>query len=349
LEMQTNAKFAFEFIGKSLRSSGSMGCKTGLELKGDLGLGISRVTSDATFYGKAAIAFNNPDVAYANFKPGFEVLGYEYAGGLIPSPPADFKFVSLAEYNANSDVLTVAGGYGEVYPVALPILPIDSSFQLRMSSVSPVRVSQNQYGMLTSCTGAKIFKITSSNASNELGQIGWAGGGGDDDNKTGQGNALGLLENGTSREFRRAAVVTYYVGMSPLKDPNGIPTLYMDVDGISNPVIEGIEELQIQYGLSENPTRRNIADRYLTADVIDGLSSATNNEWAKVVSVRIGIVMRTADEVFDKVPVPTPAVTLACVNYTQTPAKADRYSRTTYCAEISLRNRLVGTRVGSKI
>ncbi len=349
LEMQSNAKFAFEFIGKSLRSSGSMGCKTGLELKGDLGVGISRTTADATFYGKAAIAFNNPNVAYANFKPGFEVLGYEYSGGLVPTPPIDFKFVSLAQYNVDSDILTVAGGYGEVYPVVDTILPIDSSFQIRMTSVSPIRISQSQYGMLTSCTGAKIFKITSSDASIGLGQIGWAGGGSDDDNKTGQGNALGLLESGGAREFRRAAVVTYFVGMYPLNNPNGIPTLYMDVDGTSSPLIEGVEELQIQYGLSTNPQRRNIADKYVTADVIDGLSDASNNEWEKVVSVRIGLIMRSADQVFDVLPNPAPTVSLACVDYTQTPTKSDRFSRTTYCAEISLRNRLVGTRVGSRI
>ncbi|VAW56092.1 hypothetical protein MNBD_GAMMA07-1706 [hydrothermal vent metagenome] len=349
LQMQTNAKFAFEFISKSLRSAGSLGCKTGLELRGELNTGASRVTADATFYGKAAIAFNNPNVAYANFKPGFEVLGYEYAGGLIPIPPLDFKFVSLAQYNANSDVLTVAGGYGEVYPVFDAILPIDSSFQLRMTGLSQVRVAQSQYGLLSGCSGAKIFKITSSNASIELGQIGWAGGGGDDDNKTGQGNALGLLESGGAREFRRAAVVTYFVGMSPLNATNGVPTLYMDVDGVSNALIEGVEEIQIQYGLSESPTRRNIADRYLTADVIDGLTNVGNNEWEKVVSVRVGIIMRSSQQVFQKPPNPVPSVSLACVGYTQTPARSDNFSRTTYCAEISLRNRLVGTRVGSKI
>ncbi len=346
LQMQTNAKFAIEFISQSLRSAGNMGCRNGKELtKGEL-----RKATDECNYG-VCIAFNNPQVAYADFRTGYEILGYEYAGGLVPTPPIAFTFVANTEYNADSDIITVAGGYGEVYPLASDdeIQPVDDRFQLDMSNIQQIRLKQSQYGLLSSCQGAYFFKVTSSDAGIAAGVIQWGGGGAGDDNATGQAdkfaNLVGTGIRG-NREFRRAAVTSYFVGMDPLNDPQGVPYLYQDVDGESKRLVKGVEEIQILYGLSDNPTRRNIADRYLTADVIAAGSSPTNNLWARVVSVRIGLIMRSEEQVYatDQ----TQTKTLECVNYTQT-VKTDRFSRSTYCAEVSIRNRLTGARVGEKI
>jgi|GEM_PF-2763323 len=346
LQMQTNAKFAFEIIGQSLRSAGSMGCKNSLVLKGDA------VNPNNGCLGPVCISFNDPTVANANFWPGNEVLGYEYTGGgLVPAPPAAFSFVSNAYYNNDSDVLTVAGGYGEVYQLTenQDILPVDGSFQLDITNLSQVRLKQSQYGILSSCFGAKVFKVTSTNGEIAAGLIKWAGGSAADDNSTGQlgvESATSLGGRAISREFRRAAVVSYFVGMYPFNDNTGVPSLYQDVDGVPKRLIEGVEEIQILYGLSESPTARNIADRYVTADVIDSESSANDNKWEKVVSIRIGLIMRSTEEVYSSNQ--TQSVSLDCVGYTQTP-KTDKYSRSAYCTEVSLRNRLVGTRTGNKV
>ncbi len=339
LEMQTNAKFAFEFIGKSLRSAGSVGCRNSASLDDtDIGGGKSKIY----------ISFNDPTVAYADFRSGFEVLGYEYLGaGLTPVPPIAFTFVASSYYNTDSDVLTVAGGYGEVYSLdEAAIAQDDPGMQLDMLNVTDVRLKQSQYGMVSSCTGVKIFKVTSSDADIGLGKIQWGGGGAADDNETGlYGYKANVVGSGSQREFRRAAVVTYFVGMNPLGDSvNGVPTLYQDVDGVSSALIEGVEEIQVLYGLSEGAVQRNIADQYLTADVIDSMAP-NSAEWAKVVSVRIGLIMRSSEPVYGSAIAQN--IDLACVGYTQT-TKTDRYARSTYCSEVSLRNRLTGTRVGTR-
>jgi len=358
LEMQTNAKFAFEFISKNLRSLGSMGCKSGMLYVDDSAVNTT-VTAESACYSKLCIAFNDPQVAFADFRPGYEVLGYEYVGtGLVPSPPTAFMFVALNQFNANSDMLTLAGAFGEVYRVqdGYGIRAVDSGVQLDMTNVGKVRLDQFQYGVLSSCQGAFIFQVTSSEASIGLGNIQWAGGAAADGNKTGQAGVEveRTVRGGNNREFRRAAITTFFVGMTPLNDANGVPTLYMDVDGVTSPLVEGVEELQILYGISENPTKINIADRYVTAETINNESdfAATPqvNKWERVVSVRIGIIMRSAEQVFDVPTIQNPPVGLACIdNYIQTPAKSDRFSRSTYCAEVSLRNRLTGVRVGSRI
>ena len=344
LQMQTNAKFAIEFINQSLRSTGNMGCRNGKELSNGV---IRKAGRECN--GGVCIAFNNPQVAYADFRSGFELLGYEYAGGLVPSPPTAFTFVANSEYNADSDIITVAGGYGEVYPLSeAEIKPVDNGFQLDVSNIEKVRLKQSQYGLLSSCKGAYFFKVTSSNGSIDAGVIKWEGGSAGDDNATGQVDNFADLVGGKggAREFRRAAVTSYFVGMDPLNAPQGVPYLYQDVDGESKRLVKGVEEIQILYGLSVDPTRRNIADRYATADVIAAETTDTNNLWAQVVSVRIGLIMRSEKEVYSTDQ--TQTMTLECVNYTQA-VKTDKYSRSTYCAEVSIRNRLTGARVGEKV
>lgn len=346
LDMQTNAKFAFEYIGKSLRSAGSLGCRNSQILQGE-----STTLSDGC-YGGVCIDFVDPAVAYADFRPGFEIKGYEYtgAGSTTPALPSDFSFVSSGYNNDDSDVISVSGGFGEIYNLSAEqyLVATDTGFTLEMSGPVNIRLKSQQYGMLTSCYGAKVFKVTNSDATIATGSIQWGSGTAPDDNSLGQlgQKGMALVGSGNQREFRRAAVTTYFVGMDPLGDSNGVPTLYQDVDGISSRLVEGVEEMHVLYGLSEDPKIRNVADRYVTADVIDAESTATNNKWANIVSVRIGIIMRSIEPVFKSPKAQTK--NLACVGYTQA-TKTDRYSRSTYCTEVSVRNRLVGVRVGDKV
>ena len=344
LQMQTNAKFAFEFIGRSLRSAGGMGCKTGLEFKGDA------VNEDNGCFGGVCIEFNNPMIAYANFVPGFEVQGYEYVGtGLIPSPSTAFDFSSLGYYNDNSDVISIAGGYGEIYSLeeGQVLAATSGDFKLDLTNVSDVDLKQSQYGMLTSCKGAKIFKVTNTDTDIDAGNIQWGGGGGDTGNRSGQlgSEAYSLVSSGEDREFRRAAVTSYYAGTHPHNTATGTPVLYQDVDGESHQLVTGVEEMHILYGMSDNPAFRNVADRYVTADTIAAESTLLDNAWERVASVRIGLIMRSTDEVYEDDKVQN--ITLDCVSHAQL-TKTDKFARSAYCSEVSLRNRLVGTRTGNK-
>lgn len=329
LGMQTNAKFAFEFIGQTLRSAGGMGCRNSIELAGPA------KTMDDSCFGTVCLNLADPTISYADFRPGREVLGYQSLGAsLSPTLSNAFTFVTNSDNNDNSDVLTVSGGYGEVYNLekGSSIAPTDSGFQLDLTDVNQVRLINKHYGMLTSCEGAKIFQVVSSNTEIGTGLISWAGQLGARSEQT--------VANGDRREFRRAAVVTYFVGQFPLGDITGVPTLYQDIDGVSTRLIEGVEELQLLFGYSDGAsTDRNVANRFDTADNIA--------DWSQVISVRIGLIMRSVEPVFETDQ--TQSISLACANgYTQSP-KTDRYARSTYCAEVTLRNRLIGSRIGDKV
>lgn len=323
LDMQTNAKFAFEFISQTLRSAGAMGCKNAKSLAGESS------TLDNSCVGTVCLNLTDPTIAYADFRPGREVLGYQSLGGSL-SPALSTAFNFVGDNNDNSDVLTVSGGYGEVYNLTQNgnIAVTDSGFSLDLTDVSQVRLINNHYGMLTSCKGAKIFQVVSTNTEIGAGTIKWAGQ---------LGTRSESVASGNEREFRRAAVVTYFVGQYPLGDIDGVPTLYQDIDGVSTRLIEGVEEIQLLYGFADSASNdRNVANRYDTADNI--------TDWSEVISVRVGLIMRSTVPVFETDQ--TQNISLACANnYTQS-AKTDRFARSTYCAEVTLRNRLIGSRVG---
>ena len=332
LEMQTNAKFAFEFISQYLRSAGSLGCRTSKALTD------GATNPDGNCLGAVCTSISSAQIADANYWPGFEVQGYEYTGGgLTPALPAAFTFNGST--NDDSDVLTIAGGIGEVYdldPAQPAITPGDTQFLLDMNEIAAVNLEERHYGVLSSCKGAQAFKVTSTDGEIAAGVIKLEGGGQANEND-GTGIMQDIFGDLQFAEFRRAAVTTFFVGMDPLNDPNGVPVLYMSVDGESHRLIEGVEELHVQYGVSGSPNDRNIADRYVTADNVA--------DWSSVVSVRVGLIMRSPEQVYQTAQAQNK--TLDCVGYNQA-AKNDRFSRTTYCSEIALRNRLIGARTGAK-
>jgi type IV pilus assembly protein PilW len=84
---------------------------------------------------------------------------------------------------------------------------------------------------------------------------------------------------------------------------NGEPSL-MCMTGANNaqPIIQGVETFQVLYGVDAvvpntapvAATKDNAADRYLRADqmTVAGSPAATNANWRRVRSLRIGMVLR---------------------------------------------------------
>lgn len=76
--------------------------------------------------------------------------------------------------------------------------------------------------------------------------------------------------------------------------------LYCMVD-TRNPValVAGIEDMQIQYGLSVNanptPTNKFIVNQYVNAEAIDA-SAADDIDWSNVLTVRVGLLAASDDE-----------------------------------------------------
>jgi len=338
LHMKTNAKLAAEFLGRSLRGVGALGCRTAE--------GLLDGTEDSLESNVAyRVVLNDTTLAYADFNSGHEVLGYQASGaGWTPTPDASLNLVNM---QAGSDAITLRGTIGEAYVLA-PSTEGDAAYFLDIPAGTNVRLGENDFAVAATCGYAEVFHVTSTDAQIDAGTVGRAAGGGADD------NAIGTYEEGGKSggqsdfaELMRVATVTYYIG----ENSAGIPTLYRNIDGISSPLVEGVERMKLDYGIEDNVTgtgQRNVAAMYLSASQIQANCSDPMSVpvpetclWPDVISVRASFIMRSKEAVFGKDIAKT--YTLPGVDQLDLNAN-DQYARSIYSTTFTLRNRLIGDR-----
>jgi len=325
LSMQTNAKFAHEFIAASLREMGAVGCRSagGYTLEGD---------QESNY----EIAFNNPDIAFANFKIDEELLGYENAeGSSIWSPTVSSDFLFGADMLDGSDAITIRGAIGPTYRVDYNDIATNrESVQLNMSNVSNVQLEPNNYAVLSQCDRAEVFKVTGTEEQVSAGTI-YHGDGmlGDDNALAGFSGDIDFTDRSMA-ELRRVAVTTYYIA----ENENGVPTLFRDVDNVSDPMVEGVERMQIEYGINTDTNTVNVPDEYHDAQWVDN-----QDAWGDVVSVRLSFIMRSRNELYEQDMQKTYSLPGAVANYDY--AVNDKYARMVYTATVNLRNRSLGARI----
>jgi type IV pilus assembly protein PilW len=124
------------------------------------------------------------------------------------------------------------------------------------------------------------------------------------------------------------STITYQIntpsGTSSLPDPE--ITLYRNTNNTVNPLIEGIEDMQILYGIDLNTN--GVADYYVSAN-----SAWLAPEWMKVISVRISLLVVTLDDYLTTQPMP-----YSYNGVITTPA--DHKIRRVFNTTIALRNHL---------
>ena len=131
----------------------------------------------------------------------------------------------------------------------------------------------------------------------------------------------------------------FYVSSPTL---SGSPSLYCKGNGMASTpqaLVENVEDLQFTYGAVDSTTSATTATvaGYLRADELAALTSVANSSmpWSKVLSVRICVLIRSADQVAVG---DTPARYLNCAgSLVSTPP--DRRLRQAYFATVVLRNR----------
>lgn len=335
LNMKTNAKLAAEFIGTSLRGVGVMGCRTTEGYKGAGGENES-----AYFNG-----LNTPNLEWADFNTGHEVVGYQASGSSwVPVPSADLGLINMT---AGSDAITLRGGIGETY-VLLDRNPTDDSYRLDISAGTNVQIRQNHFAVASTCSRADVFHVTSTDEEIDNGIVGRQAGPNVDDNRDGTVRAGGLGEDLIGyAELRRIATTTYYIG----NNAAGVPTLYRNIDGISSPLVEGVERMKLDYGIENNSSMRNVAARYLPASAIQATCSSpmatpiqTTCLWQNVVSVRVHLIMRSKETVYGKNIVKT--YTLPGTDELELDAD-DQFARAIYSSTFVIRNRMIGDRTNN--
>ncbi len=303
--LQENARFALEFLARDIRMAGYMGCYTGAP-------------------GSVESILASTDFAWDFGKP---VEGHEYTGS-GGSADTDWN-PSLGgtplsgKVSAYSDVVIVrrmAGNGVRLVP------PYSDSAQL---FIDPAYSSLFQIGdilMVTDCTKASIFQATNIQpAGGKINVVHSAAG------TVAPGNSTPLLGNSYGADAEVAKFIThaYFVGpgvngpalmRARLQNSSGTATTTIEE------LVEGVESLQVLYGVDSDGD--GVPNQFLERDAV--------TDMADVVAVRVGLLLRTPEEV----PKASAAPSTTLLGESITPSAPDRRLRRTAVVTVGIRNRL---------
>lgn len=280
--LQENARYAFQLLSRDIRMAGYRGCA------GD-GVEVTNVLEDATGF---LWRLDQP-------LEGFEATG---ANGWTPALSSE-----VTSPLGSRDVVVVRGVEGTGTNILSH--PSDAA-GLTIPSGSGLQSGDTV--LVSNCQGAAIFQVTGISTSGGQDTIEHDGGAGKPNSTTTLGRTF------TGGEMARIGTRIYYIRVNP----RGIPALYWRRGGNTEELVEGIENLQIQYGEDTNGDRA--ADIYRMADQVA--------DWEAVVSVRIDLLVQSVEDGIASQP-QTYTFNGAAV------VPADRRLRQVFSTVISLRNR----------
>jgi type IV pilus assembly protein PilW len=328
--VQQGVRIAFEYLANDARMVGHLGCYTG-----------------------RSSGFNNTLLASAiatNYALGVE--GYEYNTGavtLASNAPANTS--NAAQWVTN----TAAGGVNTIPLTTIAgsaagdgLTPGSDALVIRTVAGKPVRLSAdvvatatnisvenfasgqcnggaaskvsgvctNSHVMVAGCQSAEVFSVASAASAPTLVLSAAAA------------NAYAA----TSTEVFPMQTVVYYVKRSSSGTTTSLYRRIFDGDnvgGLEQELIEGVENMQMRYGLDTTLPPDGVVDEYKNADQVA--------DWKTVVSIRMSLLLRASDPVEGVDVRASGVVNGVTVTY---PSTGNKYDRRVFTTTIAVRNRI---------
>lgn len=343
---QEGGRFALDFLQREVRMAGHFGCVGDQSRLFDNDVGFFTLAFAAA--APASVSLADYDALDWPSRFHISIQGYEAngtgpaeaftlpaapaAGGGAWTPALPNQLQGLAV--PGSDVLVLRYFSPESITIdaisggPAPTVEFDAASWPLISTGTAPRL----FG-LSDCTYATVFAADPAagqlNAIVEAGQVGFRE----------------LYQPGQTQLYR-AETVAFFVGISQV---TGQPSLFrcrgneLSGDCVAEELVEGVENLQLVYGLSDivrgRPTG-NISEIATAADLGDATTSAANRQnWLRVGTVQMGLVMRHTEQRSGGDPRELPYSLLG--SEVSAPVD-DRRVRTTYETSVALRNRLFG-------
>ncbi|TYT75082.1 PilW family protein [Desulfobotulus mexicanus] len=188
---------------------------------------------------------------------------------------------------------------------------------------------------ISDCSAAAVLKIHRHN--DNAGTIVYNSGGNQPRNDKDKFSALrNIVDNGLPAEVFLYHTAIYYVGEDPVTSEPTLFTQSRPGSTQAQAIISGVENFQVRYG--EDTTGDGMVNRYADADEIE-ISSTVNN-WENVLSVRIGLLLRTPESRDPTAPVDTAEYDVSGDGTTDFTAPGDRRMRMVFSGTVGLRNRI---------
>ncbi|MEQ8314509.1 MAG: PilW family protein [Gammaproteobacteria bacterium] len=339
LRIQENGRFALNFLANEIRMAGYLGCLGSME-------GNS-----------ANDTLNHP--VNSTMQPGFGVQGWEAAGtapgdvansvnnvATIASTNAEWTGSEFAGFNIptvqavpNSDILRLWGGVGN----ASVVTDIDNSgTDPVITTTTDAGVEVNDFLIISDCEQADFVQACGVVDAGVTTTITLSTGCPMGNEASAVVTSAASTASGATAELIRLEGTLFYVGKRD-DDANNPPALFravLDTDGtIAAPeeLIEGVESMQLLYGVNTDQDVRATVDAWVTADNVF--------DWDEVIAIRLNLLMQSVED--GTVPSPQ-AYTFNGVTYDGAGGgngalPADDRVRRVFQTTVSLRNRALGT------
>jgi type IV pilus assembly protein PilW len=315
--LQENARFAVQVLTKDIRMANFLGCA-------QKNYNTSNVLISSA-YRNVLDTEDDSDNLMWNYETGMQ--GFEsVSGGFIPNRLDEI--IGGVSPDESSDVISIKIAQEDGFSLKQDMADTEDdddnyadNEKLKIVTNNATSLGPGDIAIITDCTTTTVFQITGfSNEGNGEGTIEHAA------NDVSTGLSPGNYSDRLGYQFLEGAkvipveTITYFV-----RDES----LFRQI-GRNSPqaLIEGVDSIQVTYGLDSARSDER-ADVYHTADTIDGLDA-----WRQVVSVRIGLLLRTTDEV-----APEKDAKIYQVNGQDIDPIDDRRLRRLFSTTIALRNR----------
>jgi len=305
--LQENGRFALQILAKDIRRAGNMGC---LSIK------------------KTPVVLANPT---PTITPATSIMGYNANSDIISYPVSDQTYsktnwtpdapdIGTAESGklkaiAGTDIFTIQSAEPCGGQLQAQVLGMTGSPEVSIPSTNTCSIQAGSDELILSdCGQTEVFRADSVSPIKITGKT---------------NNTLDhfTYTHGVDAEVMVFHSHTYFIRMF-----NGEPTLYRrentEITPTPQPLIEGVENMQVLYGIDKDPTDGTAdgsVDRYLSAN------NVPTPDWANVIAVRIDLVLRSTGEEGKYL---TSTTTTACDGT----AVTDQRLRRCYSFTVNLRN-----------
>lgn len=284
--IQENGRYAMEIMSRNVRMAGFTGCAA-----------LDTVEPN--------VIANNPPAG--GLRASTAVLGYEYDGSSWD--PAYTGAPSGVV--ANTDLVTVNRGADCGAYLVGNMTAVNANIQINADNICNFQA--NDVIIISDCSSTDIFRASSVSSDSGSGRVTIAHA-----NNQNSSNRLSK-PYGTDARIFKLSTYDYYVKLNASNPPQ--PTLYVREDGTESELVEGVEDMQISYGVDTTGDRA--ADSYVDADAV--------TDWGDVASVRVALGLRSIN---DYVALTETSYSFNGVNVT------NRHLRKAMSATIGVRNRL---------
>ena len=308
--LQENMRFSLEFMSKDIRMAGYLPCR------------FPPTSTNALVNGT-----NFWFLDYFNFG----IRGYE---GANPTP-ASFPPEIIADVVPGSDAVAILKG--DIYSSSLTFHNVTTnSFELQ-NNFTTDDFDIGEIGLVCDPRQASLFQISTVNIGTNIITYG------DNTNISPGNSTTNIGSYGEDAQITAYEPVIYFVAPSTQNPAvNSLKKLVFEarlVGGLETAqmreeeLLEGVETMQIMYGVDVNNDQ--IADRFEAA------SSITASEWPNVITVRLGLLMATGEDVTAQLDTNTYNVAGTLISDSTTiPHAGDRKLRYVANTTINLRNRV---------